>query len=96
MIVKFIIYESGEDMEEKERTYIVLKMIEAGVPLEKEALELGEEDFNERMEEIFDDRLVENIIFTRSGNRLLGVNTQGVRLTRRGKDFIFLKESGRM
>ncbi len=83
-------------MEEKERVYIILKLIESGIPLDKETLELGEEDFNERIEEIFDDRLVENIIFSRAGNRLLGVNTQGVRLTRRGKDFIFLKESGRM
>lgn len=83
-------------MEEKEKIYAILKRIESDQPVNQEVMELEAEAFADIMEELIDSRMVENIKITRSGSGVVTVSTAGIKLTRRGLDFILLKESGRI
>ncbi|MEK4852476.1 YjcQ family protein [Paenibacillus sp. FSL H7-0756] len=83
-------------MEEKEKIYAILKRIEADQPVNREVMELEAEAFADIMEELIDSRMVENVKISRSGSGMVTVSTTGMKLTRRGHDFILLKESGRI
>lgn len=83
-------------MEEKEKIYAILKRIESDQPVNQEVLELEAEAFADIMEELIDSRMAENVKITRSGSGAVTVSTTGIKLTRRGLDFILLKESGRI
>ncbi|MBP2112533.1 YjcQ family protein [Paenibacillus silagei] len=83
-------------MEEKEKIYAILKRIEAEQAVNQEVTELEAEAFADIMEELIDSRMVENIKISRSGSGIVTVRTTDIKLTRRGHDFILLKESGRI
>ncbi|NQX44060.1 hypothetical protein HQN87_01845 [Paenibacillus tritici] len=83
-------------MEEKEQIYAILKRIEAGQPVNQEVMELEAEAFADIMEELVDSRMVENVTVSRSGSGVVTVKNAAIKLTRRGLDFILLKESGRI
>lgn len=83
-------------MEEKEKIYAILKRIESDQPVNQEVMELEAEAFADIMEELIDSRMVENVKITRSGSGVVTVSITGIKLTRRGLDFILLKESGRI
>jgi hypothetical protein len=83
-------------MEEKELVYAILKRIEMDKPVSQEETGLEATAYADIMEELVDSRLVENVSFSRSGNGIVTVKTAGMKLTRRGHDFILLKESGRI
>jgi hypothetical protein len=83
-------------MEEKELVYAILKRIETDKPVNQEELGLKATAYADIMEELVDNRLVENVSFSRAGNGIVTVRTTGMKLSRRGLDFILLKESGRI
>ncbi|QUL57699.1 hypothetical protein KDC22_15170 [Paenibacillus tritici] len=83
-------------MEEKEQIYAILKRIEAGQPVNQEVMGLEAEAFADIMEELVDSRMVENVSVSRSGSGVVTVKNAAIKLTRRGLDFILLKESGRI
>lgn len=83
-------------MNEKELIYAILKRIELDKPVNQEELGLEAAAYAAIMEELVDSRMVENVSFTRSGSGLVTVQTKGLKMTRRGHDFILLKESGRI
>ncbi|WP_405112421.1 YjcQ family protein [Paenibacillus sp. FSL K6-1217] len=83
-------------MEEKEKIYAILKRIEADQPVNQEVMELEAGAFADIMEELIDSRMVENVKISRSGNGMVTVRATEIKMTRRGLDFILLKESGRI
>lgn len=83
-------------MEEKELVYAILKRIELGKPVGQDEMGLEAAAYADIMEELVDSRMVENVSFLRAGNGNVTVRTAGMKLTRRGHDFILLKESGRI
>jgi hypothetical protein len=83
-------------MEEKELVYAILKRIELGKPVGQDEMGLEAAAYADIMEELVDSRMVENVSFPRAGNGTVTVRTAGMKLTRRGHDFILLKESGRI
>ena len=83
-------------MEEKELVYAILKRIEMDKPVNQEEMGLEGTAYGDIMEELVDSRMVENVSFLRAGNGTVTVRTTNMKLTRRGHDFILLKESGRI
>lgn len=82
----------------RDYVYEILKMVEAGKEnFTRKDLDLEQEDFIEIMQDIKNDKLVDNISFSfdSDGNPRI-VYTNGLSLTKFGKEYIYLKEEGRI
>nr|WP_145404253.1 hypothetical protein [Paenibacillus xylanexedens] len=85
-------------MSDRDIVYEILKIIQSGKEPKKEDIGADKESFHEWMEQIHDDKLVENISFSRGGsvNKILIVFANGAKLTKAGRDYIELKEEGKI
>lgn len=85
-------------MVERDVIYELLKIIESGKEPFKEDIEADRESFHEWMEQVHDDKLAENISFTRGGrnNPIITVHAKGATLTKAGLKYIELKEAGKI
>lgn len=84
-------------MEDRDIVYEILKIFESGREPRKEDIGADKESFHEWMEQIHDDVLVDNIAFSKDGHgKILIVYANNCKLTKRGRDYIEEKESGKI
>lgn len=85
-------------MSDRDIVYEILKIIQSGKEPKKEDIGADKESFHEWMEQIHEDKLAENISFSRGGsvNKILIVFANGAKLTKAGREYIELKEAGKI
>jgi len=83
-------------MSEAEAVFKILKVIESGNEPKKEDIGSDKDSFYELMEQIHDDNLVDNISFNKRDGRITIVYTNNLSLTKFGREYIKLKEEGRI
>lgn len=85
-------------MEKRDLIYEILKTIERGVEPKHSEMNVAFEAFADAVEQIDEDRLATSIVFSRGGqtNKILVVFANGSKLTREGRKFIELKETGKL